>query len=156
MTYYLAVKLETLIKSERYKSLDQVPQWLQLLEPVGAQIRGLRTLLGMTQGQLARRADQQARLIRRLESGDGDPRLSTLVKAAQGLECELIIRLVPKQPVPKLLKHRAEAKAKQILALSKGTAALEEQQPEEKYIKQQLAEIESDLIDQKQSALWED
>src|SRR3989344_3009688 len=103
--------LETIFKNGRYQSVEQLPEWLRSAELYSKQIRSLRNLLGMTQEQLAKRALQDPRLIRHLEAGDVDPQLSTLVKTAQGLECELVIRFVPKQLISKLLKERAKQKA---------------------------------------------
>ncbi|MBI4208500.1 MAG: helix-turn-helix domain-containing protein [Deltaproteobacteria bacterium] len=110
----------------------------------------------MTQAQLAKRASQNPRLIRRLESGEVDPRLSTLMKTAEGLECKLVVRFVPKQPVVKLLRQRAEKKAEQIVELSKGTAAMEEQEPKDVIVQFQKTAIAEELIDKKRSLLWED
>lgn len=112
--------------------------------------------MGMTQEQLARRSSLASRMIRRLESETGDPQLSTLMKTAAGLECELVIRFVPKRPLAATLRERARKKATQIIAQSKGTAAMEEQQPREKYVKHQIAEMTEDLIDHRPSLLWDD
>lgn len=139
----------------RYKSMEQLPEWLHSAELYSEQIRSLRNLLGMTQEQLAKRALQVPRLIRHLEAGDVDPQLSTLMKTAQGLECELVIRFVPKKSVSKLLKERAQKKAKKMVQLSKGTAAMEEQQPKNSIVQLQINELVNELL-KKPSLLWED
>src|SRR3989338_2033328 len=110
-----------------YQSWGELPGWLRKSLNFSDQIRALREFLGMTQAQLAKRAKQNSRLIRRLESGEVDPRLSSLQKTAAGLECELLIRFIPKQPVSKILHHHARQQAKAIVEQSQGTAALEEQ-----------------------------
>jgi predicted DNA-binding mobile mystery protein A len=150
------MKLEYLFKNNLFQSVNRLPEWLRKTKDYSWQIHTLRTTLGMTQEQLGRRASQDGRLIRLLESGKGDPQLSTLKKTANGLECDLIIRFVPRKPILKLMRERAEKKAKQIIQLSKGSAALEEQEPEEKYIKHQIKERVEELIDKKPSLLWED
>ena len=55
------------------KTLRQVPVWLRNLIPVGKQIGMLRSVLGMTQEQLAFRMGSTQRMIVRLEKEEGDP-----------------------------------------------------------------------------------
>lgn len=147
--------IDTLLKDNHYKSVEQLPEWLRSAEIYSKQIRSLRSHLGMTQEQLAKRASQAPRLIRHLEAGDVDPQLSTLAKTAQGLECELVIRFVPKKLISKLLKERAKQKAAKMVQLSKGTAAMEEQQPKNFLIEIQMNELVNKLL-QKPSLLWDD
>ncbi len=150
------MKLKVLFEQERYKPLKSLPDWLRSPERIGVQIQRIRALLGMTQTQLARRSGQYLRMIQRLESEEVDPRLSSLKKAAEGLDCELIVRLVPRQPIQQSIRQRAEQKADQLVKLSVGTAALEEQQPAEKYIKQQREDLVRDLASKRPSLLWDD
>lgn len=150
------MRLEVLLKDSKYRSLSRLPEWLATKERYSSQIRSLRTILGMTQEQLAKRSDVDPRMIRRLEAGDGDPQLSTLMKTAAGLECELVVRFVPKRPLAVTLRERARRKATQIVAQSKGTAAIEEQQPQAKYVRHQIAEMTEDLMDHRPSLLWDD
>lgn len=147
--------IHTLIKEEHYQSVEKLPKWLRSAELYSEQIRSLRNLLGMTQGQLAKRAAQSPRLIRHLEAGDVDPQLSTLAKTAKGLECELVVRFVPKKKVSKLLKERARQKAAKLIRLSKGTAAMEEQQPKDFLIRIQVKELIDKLL-KKPTLLWDD
>lgn len=150
------MKLEILLKDSKFRSLERLPAWLLPAERYSAQIRSLRKILGMTQAQLGKRSSQDGRSIRRLETEDADPQVSTLMKTADGLGCELVIRFVPKKPLATTLHERAVKKATQIVTQSKGTAAIEEQQPQEKYVKQQIAELAEELMDRKRTLLWED
>ena len=54
--------------------------------PTPADLRQLRTDLGLTQSELANRADVSQPLIARIEGGDVDPRLSTLRRIVNALE----------------------------------------------------------------------
>ena len=54
-----------------------------------------RNELGLTQKELADRAGTHQSAISRIESGEHNPRLNTLVEIAEGLESRLEIRLVP-------------------------------------------------------------
>lgn len=144
-----------MLKDNRYHSVEQLPEWLRNAERYSKQIRSLRNFLGMTQEQLAKRASQSPRLIRHLEAGDVDPQLSTLEKTAQGLECELVIRFVPKKWISKLLKERAQQKAEKLVQLSTGTAAMEGQQPKNFLIQIQINELVAKLL-KKPSLIWDD
>lgn len=147
--------LEKLLKSNYYKEISQLPEWLLHKESFSNQIRSIRNILGMTQDQLARRASQNPRLIRRLEADKrADPQLSTLMKTAEGLGCELIIRFIPKKSIPGLLKERAYEKAKKMVMLSKGSSAIEEQQPEDIFVQFQINELANELL-KKPSSLWD-
>lgn len=148
--------LKLLFQQNRYKSLESLPEWLKWTEPIGEQIHSLRVLFGMTQKQLARRSGQYLRMVQRVEGAEVDPRLSSLQKLARGLDCELMIRVVPRRPISKLVGEQARRKAEQIIRLSKGTAAIEEQQPREEYVRQQLRNLIDQLIKERLSSLWDD
>jgi ribosome-binding protein aMBF1 (putative translation factor) len=64
----------------------------------GLSQRGLASLLGMTQPQLAR-----------LERGDVNPSMDTLVRVAGGLGIELTIHVTPANRKPRLVTKRALA-----------------------------------------------
>ena len=116
----------------------------------------LSALASNGRAQLAKRSKQDPRLIRNLEGARVDPRLSTLQKAAEGLGCELLLRFIPKQSLTKTVKERAIQKAKAIIALSKGTAAMEGQEPKGFLIKMQIEDLAKELMAKKLSSLWED
>ncbi|MDO8494109.1 MAG: helix-turn-helix domain-containing protein [Deltaproteobacteria bacterium] len=150
------MKLNLLLKEKAFQSVKGLPNWLKTVKTFSAQIQSLREVLGMTQTQLARRSSKNSRLIRRLEQGHVDPQLSTLKAVADGLNCDLIVQFVPKKPLNKILKEKALEQAKKIISFSKGTAAMEEQEPEKKIAKQQLEELTEELLRKKRSLLWED
>src|SRR6056297_3631618 len=54
--------------------------------PTPADLKDRRTDLGLTQSELADRADVSQPLIARIEGGDVDPRLSTLRRIVNALE----------------------------------------------------------------------
>ncbi len=59
----------------------------------------LRQEAGLTQDELARRADTSQPAIARLEAGAASPNLATLKRLARAAGCELEIRVVPR-PAP--------------------------------------------------------
>lgn len=111
----------------------------------------------MTQEQLSKRANLNPRHIRSLESSKNvsDPQLSTLMKVAEGLGCELLLRFIPKKPTRKLMEERARKKARQLVQLAKGSSAMEEQQPLDIFTEMQINELANKLL-QRPSQIWED
>jgi transcriptional regulator with XRE-family HTH domain len=64
--------------------------------PLYAQLRAAREAAGLSQAELADRADTGQAALSRIEGGEQDPRLSTLARIAGALGCELEIRLAPR------------------------------------------------------------
>lgn len=56
--------------------------------PTARQIRAARGLLGLTQEDLAKQANVGYTSLRRIESGRGDPRVSTLKALQSALEAQ--------------------------------------------------------------------
>lgn len=139
------------------KTLKDLPEWLCQRKSFSEQIREMREFLSMTQGQLALRSSLNPRHIRSLESftENADPQLSTLMKVADGLECELLLEFIPKEPIKKLMEDRAQERARQIMKSVKGSTAMEEQQPEDHFTEMRINEFAQELL-QKPSQIWED
>ena len=56
-----------------------------------------RTALGLSQRELARLVGTTQSAIARLESGGRPPRIDTLLRIADALECDLHVELVPRE-----------------------------------------------------------
>jgi len=116
----------------------------------------VRSALGLTQKQLAKRLQTLPRMVGRLEREEVDPRLSTLEKLANALDCKLLIRFVPKQDLKELLYERAKIKAEKLVHMSAGSAGLELQKPSGKAIQSEIKRLTEEIIHRKRSSLWED
>ena len=55
-----------------------------------------RTDLGLSQRELAERCGTTQSAIARLERGGRPPRIDTLLRIADALQCELVVELVPR------------------------------------------------------------
>lgn len=66
------------------------------MENIGAKIKELRLLKGLTQEELAERTGLSVRTIQRIENGDVDPRTYTLSALAEALEVEVSEFTTPK------------------------------------------------------------
>ncbi len=77
--------------AEFRKADQQIKPYYDLL----AEIIRRRRELNITQEELAARTEMRQSSIARLEAGEHNARLSTLIKIAEALEAKLEIRLVP-------------------------------------------------------------
>lgn len=77
------------------------------MENIGAKIKELRTLKGLTQEELADQTGLSVRTIQRIESGDVDPRTYTLTALAEALEVDLEVFTSKKIDSPKSFSQDA-------------------------------------------------
>ncbi len=56
-----------------------------------------RTAIGLSQRELAARCGTTQSAIARLERGGRPPRIDTLLRIADALQCELLVELVPRK-----------------------------------------------------------
>jgi transcriptional regulator with XRE-family HTH domain len=74
---------------------------------IGAKIKELRILKGLTQEDLAEQTGLSVRTIQRIESGDVDPRTYTLTALAEALEVDLEVLTSKKIDSPKTFTQDA-------------------------------------------------
>jgi len=87
--------------------LDKTGGWLREMLPIlrraprGGWIAATREALGMSQVDLARRLGVMPSTVLKLEKNEraGTIQLDTLRRAAAALECEVVVLVVPKQPL---------------------------------------------------------
>ncbi|GAB3026661.1 CBS domain-containing protein [Natronobiforma cellulositropha] len=101
--------------------------------PTPADLRQRRTDLGLTQSELADRADVSQPLIARIEGGDVDPRLSTLRRIVNALETaesdviraadlmhEEVVSVAPDDPVSVAASRMANEAYSQLAVIQDG------------------------------------
>ena len=87
--------------------LDHTGNWLRQmlpklqLTPRGGWIAATRNALGMSQSDLARRLGVLPSSVVKLENSEraGTVRIDTLRRAAAAMDCELVLLVVPRQPL---------------------------------------------------------
>jgi transcriptional regulator with XRE-family HTH domain len=67
-----------------------------LFSQIARQVAGRRRARGLSQAQLAELCETTQSAIARLESGGRPPRIDTLLRIANALDCELAIELRPR------------------------------------------------------------
>ncbi len=87
--------------------LDQTGDWLRPMlprlqsTPRGGWIAAVRDALGMSQSDLARRLGVRPSSVVKLENSEraGTVQVDTLRRAAAAMDCELVVLVVPRQPL---------------------------------------------------------
>ncbi len=109
--------------------------------PARGWVNGIRRALGMSEKQLGDRMGISQPSVHSLErsEADGTIRLSTLRRAAEALECELVYALIPRHSLDDLVTERARALARDELERVHQSMALEDQ----------ATEISEDALDER-------
>lgn len=128
--------------SKKFKSIEDLPEWLFNYPDFKDQIKLLRETLGMTQEQLGKMVNRSLRSIQNIESGHAMPKITTLYKIANALNTELKIALIPRQNIIEFIDEKASKKAKPLVKLSKTSSALEIQPPSEEESKAQTERLD--------------
>jgi predicted DNA-binding mobile mystery protein A len=122
--------------------------------PFGGWIRAVREALEMSATQFARRLGVARQTIQEQERNeiDGTIRLSTLRRAAEALDCQLVYAFVPKTSLDETVRAQARRVAMAELSRVDQTMLLEGQRVEQAEAEQRLAELVEELIGSHQ--LW--
>ncbi len=122
--------------------------------PAQGWIRAIRTALGMSTKEMARRMGVTQSRISQLEHAEADDsiRLDTLRRAAEALGCELHYVFVPAAPLEDAVRQQARTKAQALVGAATHTMRLEDQEPDASVVTAQVDEIADDLVDS--PGLW--
>ncbi|HUU52255.1 MAG: helix-turn-helix transcriptional regulator [Candidatus Aminicenantaceae bacterium] len=139
---------------KKFRSVDDLPEWLSNYPDFKDQIKLLRETLGMTQEQLGKKVNRSLRSIQQIESGEAKPKISTLYKIAEALNTELRITLIPRENIIEFLNEKATKKAEQLVKLTETSSALEIQTPSKEERDVQIDELRREILDKRRSSLW--
>ena len=140
--------------NKKFRSVDDLPEWLSNYPDFKDQIKLLRETLGMTQEQLGMKVNRSIRSIQQIESGEAKPKISTLYKIAEALNTELRITLIPRENILEFLNEKATKKAEQLVKLTETSSALEIQIPSKEERDVQIDELRREILDKRRSSLW--
>ncbi len=139
---------------KKFRSVDDLPEWLSNYPDFKDQIKLLRETLGMTQERLGKKVNRSLRSIQQIESGEAKPKISTLYKIAEALNTELRITLIPRENILEFLNEKATKKAEQLVKLTETSSALEIQIPSKEERDVQIDELRREILDKRRSSLW--
>lgn len=125
--------------------------------PTVGWIKIIRTALGLTTAQLAKKCGLSKQRISRIERDEKLKKtsLETLEKVAAQLECKFIYAFVPIESVEKIIEKQARKKALEKLKLISHSMALEGQALSNQSNKKQLALLTEELITNKIKEIWD-
>ena len=141
------------------RRLDEKIAHLQVpAVPTGGWVRAVRTALGMTQAQLARRMAIARQNVASLEPNElnGNVTLSRLARAAEELGCELRYVLVPKQPLEEIVANQARRRAEQKLGRVNRSQALEASAMSADSLSNTVADLARELEMNRAADLWDE
>lgn len=124
--------------------------------PVGAFIRLIRKQLGMSQSLLARRAKVPQSTVSRVEKGEKEAKLSTLLKIFDALSCDLVLIPLLRDSIRSIRHCQAEKVAKKHVRYLKGTMSLEKQEPDEQFLEELRNQETEKLLHGPDFRLWEE
>lgn len=140
--------------------LDETKPQRKVKRPKKGWIQLIRTTLGMSARALGERCGLSQSRISLIEKGeaDGSLTLNTLEKVAEGLDCELVYFLVPKQSqtLQAIRERQAEKKAKFLNQYTEIHMSLEQQPTSKNFQNATQDKIKSDLLEKWPRDFWDE
>lgn len=150
--------MKDLMQRQLDRELGKLSNIGTLRTPAQGWIRSIRQALGMTTAQLARRLGVVQQRVTAIEQAEqtGGIRLETLQKVAQALNCELAYFLVPKEPLEKHVKSKANEVAKRKMEFLEHSMALEAQSVGSEERRSQIEKLAKELIEKHSKEIWDE
>lgn len=140
---------------ERFATWKSLPSSARIA-PRGGWIRAIREALGMPRHELGRRMGVGEKRVVQLEQGEAQGKVSmdSLARAAEALDCELVVALLPRRPLEQTVNHRRmQLAASWLKSRALDTMAMENQTVSLDDLPSQLVrEIEQQFPDER---LWD-
>ncbi len=121
-------------------------------------LRTMRSALGMSGAQLARRLNVTRSQVAQAERNElaGVITLKTLQNMAEAMGCRVVYAIVPESTAGDLVAKRAREKAKHLIDQADTQMALEDQALTEEQRRFELERLQRELIHNIPSDLWND
>ena len=120
--------------------------------------RAIRTALGMSQRQLADRMGVSTTTAQSAERNEarGKIQIDSLAALAEGLDCDLVYALVPRESIQGMLEQRATQLAGRMVSRVSTSMELEEQGVSEEEKRRQIEELAISLLRDRPKHFWDD
>ena len=117
--------------------------------PSGGWLKAIRESQGRSLRGQAQRLQISAPSLHKSEAAETAGRISLgqLRKLAQGLDCELVYALVPREPLSKMLDAQADRVARHEVLGVAHSMSLEDQRPPDQFLEMQVAARKSGLLE---------
>ncbi|MCI0499525.1 MAG: mobile mystery protein A [Planctomycetales bacterium] len=154
--------MKTKYKKLTLKQLDETlkdfgPIKTTAMPPKGW-IRAIRTALGMTGAQLARKLQTNRQRVARIEQDEklGRVKLNTMQSVAEAMNCEFVYGLVPKESLERTVREQARRVAVKRMERSNQMMRLEAQELTSAEKEKALNELIDEIIDTMPRYLWDE
>lgn len=121
-------------------------------------VRTLREALGMSIRQLAERTGMSKTGVDSAEKNEarGSVQMDTLIRLADGLDCDLVYAIVPRTSLRESLEMQATKKARVMVGRVSDSMELEAQGVPEAERQQQVHELVRDYLQNRGRDFWDD
>ena len=145
----------------RIKQLDEAltpyQSLLQLSPPREGWARAVRTALGMSQRQVAERANVSSTSVRSAEVNEarGTIQLDSLTTLARAMDCDVVYAIVPRASLREILEHRAEQIARDLVDQVSDSMDLESQGVDPAERARQLEDLKAEVLRDRGRNFWD-
>ena len=124
--------------------------------PVGGWLKAVREALGRSLREQATRLHISGPSLHKSEAAEAGDRitLGQLRRLADGLGCELVYGLVPREPLTQTVEAQATRMAQQQVLKVAHSMGLEDQRPSDAFLEQQIAASRRALLEGSWTRLW--
>lgn len=149
------------IDNLRIRQLDSALEPFRALlrrpPPSEGWVRTIREALGMSLRQLSERTGLSKTSVSNAELTErrGSVRLETLQKLAEGMGCDLVYALVPKESLQRTIEQQAEHIAERLVGRVSESMELEDQGVPEEETRRQIREMVDELLRDRRRDFWD-
>ncbi|MDB4874665.1 MAG: antitoxin, family [Gemmatimonadetes bacterium] len=153
----MTASLQRLRARQLDELLGELKPLITLRPPRQGWIQAIRTALGMTTSQLAKRMDITQPSVSAMEKNEarGAISLSKLQKAAEAINCDLVYALVPRESLQVSLERQVRQVVWQRIKRTAHTMALEEQAVPDSHLRAQVEEMVQQAMSKLPPNLWD-
>lgn len=121
-------------------------------------LRTVRTALGLSGPQLAKRLGVSKAQVSKTEKGEivGSVTLRTMQNTAEAMNCRFVYAVIPEAEVEEVIRDQAIKKAKARVKAASTQMALEAQALDRSKLNVEIERIAAEIIDKMPSDLWND
>lgn len=129
-----------------------------LQTPSEGWLRTMRTSLGMSGAQLARRMGLTRDAISKFEKAelDGGITIKSMQSLAQSMNARFVYAIVPEGDIDEIIERRAHQKAEKLVKEASVHMALEAQSLSQERYNEQVKRLAREMLDTTPSKLWDD
>lgn len=137
-------------------TLSRYQQLAALRRPSGGWIKAVRSAIGMTGPQLARRMGVSQPTVSALEQREASYTitLQALMRAAEALDCTVVYAVLPNDSLKKMVETQSRHRAQALVESVTHTMLLEDQRPSEAARKRLTRQTARELVEELSSNLW--